>query len=533
MSQAYLENSVTCEPRWPTLTAALRAAAREDGDRLYVDLLDTRNDSHPATFAEVHHLAETWAHTLLHRGLDRGDRVVILLPTSAEFMAAFYGTLLAGGIPVPLAYPIAPGKAEAYVLGFAAIVDNAAPTFVVTTEQYASQAAALAAPERVLTPDSFDGDGESTFPEIGPDDLALLQYTSGPVGYPTGVALTHHQIMTSVTGMGTALALSRDDVALNWVPLVHDMGLIGGLFTSLVFRCPLHVMPPQSFLMHPHRWLGNISKFRVTLSVAPNFAYRLCLRRVRDKHMADLDLSAWRIAINGAETVQHDTVTAFRERFGPVGFSATTMLPVYGLAENTLATACPPLDQPYVANGDGVVSVGGPLPGQALSVRNDDEVVAEGEPGEICVRGPCVMREYFGNTEASARMLRNGWLHTGDVGIIEGGRLYIHGRKKQMVIKMGRNYYPGDIERIVGSGVAFAWPNTESGTDDLVLVRESKPLAPEEEKQLSNELNAQLLGVLGIRVDRLLLVAPGTLPDLNARLLRDHVRETFSRGELT
>jgi acyl-CoA synthetase (AMP-forming)/AMP-acid ligase II len=394
-------------------------------------------------------------------------------------------------------------------------------------------AATLAGAERVLTPDAVGPtEGTVDLPEVGADDLALLQYTSGPVGAPTGVALTHRQIMANVTGMGEALGLTRDDVALNWIPLVHDMGLIGGLFASLVFRCPLHVMPPQSFLMHPHRWLENITKLGVTLSVAPNFAYRLCLRRVREKHMANLDLSSWRVAVNGAEMVHHDTVTAFRDKFGPVGFSAKTMLPVYGLAENTLATACPPLDAPYVTDDDGVVSVGGPLPGQALSIQDDGGIVAEGELGEICVRGPCVMRDYFDNPEASAHALRDGWLHTGDVGRIRAGRLFIHGRAKQMVIKMGRNYYPGDIERIVGGGVAFAWPNPESGTDDLVLVRESEPLDAEAEKRETNELNAQLLAVLGIRIDRIVRVAPGALPDLDTAQLRDHARERFARDEL-
>ena len=533
MAQAYLENQVPCQPRWATLNDALRTAAEEDPDRLYVDLLDTRNESHRLTFADVNALAEDWARALLQHGLGRGARVVILLPTSAEFLAAFYGTLLAGGVPVPLAYPIAPGKAEAYVLGFTEIVRNVAPEIMVTTETYAAEATTLAGADRVLVPAALGGAGRSALPDVGADDLALLQYTSGPVGSPAGVALSHRQIMANVTGMGTALALTREDVALNWIPLVHDMGLIGGLFTSLVYRCPLHVMPPQSFLMHPHRWLHNISKLGVTLSVAPNSAYRLCLRRVRDKHMDGMDLSRWRVAVNGAEMVHHDTVASFRERFGPVGFAPAAMLPVYGLAENTLATACPPLDRPYTTDAQGVVSVGGPLPGQALSIRGDHGVLAEGELGEICVRGPCVMRAYHDNDDASARALQDGWLRTGDLGAIAGGRLYIHGRIKQMVIKMGRNYYPDDIERMLGGGVAFAWPNADSGTDDLVLVRESEPLSSEANKDLGNRLNAELLAGLGIRVDRLVLVPPGTLPpELSTRALREHVRGRFGRGEL-
>jgi acyl-CoA synthetase (AMP-forming)/AMP-acid ligase II len=533
MGEAILENSAACEPAWPTLTAALRAAARDDGDRLYINLLDTKNESHPLTFAEVEQLATRWAHHLSNRGLAPGDRVVILLPTSDSFLAAFYGTLLAGGVPVPLAYPVAPGRADDYVLGFAEIIASAAPALLVTTEVYADSLATLASPERVLCPEQVPETPErSELPNIEANDLALLQYTSGPVAEPTGVALAHRQVMASVTAMGSALALTRDDVALNWVPLVHDMGLIGGLFASLVFRCPLHVMPPQSFLMHPHRWLQNITDLSATLSVAPNFAYRLCLRRVRDKHMAKLDLSSWRIAINGAEMVHHDTVAAFRDKFAPVGFAASVMLPVYGLAENTLATACPPLDDPYRVDDEGVVSAGGPLPGQTLSIQTEKGTAGEGELGEICVRGPAVMGEYHGNPAATRRVLRDGWLHTGDLGSIRDGRLYIHGRIKQMVIKMGRNYYPQDVERVAGGGVVFAWPNPESGTDDLVLVLETDAPA-EEQKQLLGDLNGRLLAELGIRADVIRLVPPGTLPTGEALTrARDLVRQRYARDDL-
>ncbi|HEY3352654.1 MAG TPA: AMP-binding protein, partial [Polyangia bacterium] len=325
------------------------------------------------------------------------------------------------------------------------------------------------------------------------------------------------------------------DVALTWAPLVHDMGLIGGLLTSLYWRCPLHVMPPQTFLMHPDRWLKNISRFRVTLASAPNAAYQLCVKRVQDRHLEGVDLSCWRVALNGAETVHPSTVEAFCARFAAAGFSRRAVVPSYGIAENTLATACPTLDEPYRTRPHGgvpVVSVGGPLAGQELAILDGaGAVVGEDQVGEIAVRGPCVMSGYHGDERATRRAIdARGWLHTGDLGLVAGGELYITGRKKDMVIKMGRNYYPSDVEGALaafpglGATLAFAAPNLADGTDDLILLAESAPQGAEAEVKLGKAINAELLGRLGIRADTISLVAPGSLggaADGGRRALRD------------
>ncbi|MFC1609771.1 AMP-binding protein [Myxococcota bacterium] len=524
-AKAHTQSELACEPSCQTLIEALRQAALEEKDRLFVNLLDTRNRGNPLSFARVLAGAEHWARFFAARGIGRGDRVVLLLPTSEEFLFALFGTLIVGGTPVPCPYPLALGNAEDYVLSFAHIITSAQPRALVTTDRYQETAARLIGgqTDRVLVPDSVTEAPATTFPQVTAEETALLQYASGPVGAPTGVELTHRHVLCNVFGLGRALGLSRDDVALNWVPLVHDMGLIGGLFTSLYWRLPLHVMSPQAFLMHPHLWLKNISDFRVSLSVAPNAAFQLCVRRVRDKHLDGLDLSCWRLALNGAETVHHRTVEAFCDRFGPAGFRATAMLPTYGLAENTLATACPSLNEPARTAPDPgdesrqVVSVGLPLAGQQLAILDDEGIIMpEHEVGEIAVRGPCVMSRYHNNEDATRRAIHEGWLRTGDLGFVTDSHLFITGRKKEMVIKMGRNYYPDDIERVVMSNgrtaVAFARPNTGSGTEDLVLILESEPLDSEAEKKLRSQVNADLLSILGIRADDIVLVPPDTIP---------------------
>jgi acyl-CoA synthetase (AMP-forming)/AMP-acid ligase II len=536
MTLAYLKSPLACEPTTLTLADALRRAATEEGDRLYVNLLDSRNQEKRLSFARVLSGAERWAHALVSRGLARG-RVALLLPTGEEILAALFGTLMAGGVAVPCPYPLALGDATPYVLGLAPIIDSARPRFMVTGQQYREAAETLLAGREagVLLPSEIGEAPATPLPQVSPDDVALIQYTSGPLGQPTGVELTHRNIACNVLGLGRALALTRDDVALNWVPLVQDMGLVGGLFTSLFWRCPLHVMPPQAFLMHPHRWLANISRYRVTLSVAPNAAYQLCLRRVRDKHLEGVDLSSWRLALNGAEPVRHATVRAFRERFAAIGFSETTMLPTYGLAENTLGTTCPSLDEPYLTlahpeTGEPVVALGAPLAGQEVAILADGgEVAAERVIGEVVVRGPCVMRGYRGNDVATRLALQDGWLHTGDLGFVTDGQVYLTGRKKDMVIKMGRNYYPADIERVLtatipGTHIAFSWPNEESGTEDLVVVTDAGPLTADLEKQLRAQISAALLATVGIRADHVVIVSHGTLSGD-----RRQARELFAR----
>ncbi|MBI5546902.1 MAG: AMP-binding protein, partial [Deltaproteobacteria bacterium] len=380
---AHLKSAVECTPQGRSLVEVLRRAASERPDALYLNLLDAANKPHELTFGQVLAGAERWAGWLASKGLPRGSRVALLLPTGDDFLFAFFGTQIAGLTPVPMAFPLALGNHEPYVASLSRIVCRAEPSLFITVPHLEAPARALLASAgssgEVVVPAQVVDAGAAAatqFPEIGEADAALIQFASGRVREPTGAVLTHRQVLSNVFGLGTALKLTADDVALTWVPLVHDMGLIGGLFTSLYWRCPLVVMPPQTFLMHPYLWLKNITQFRVTLAAAPNAGYQLCVKRVQDRHLKDMDLSRWRLALNGAETVHPSTVEAFCQKFAPVGFDRKAMCPTYGLAENTLATACPDPAEPY-------------------------------------------------RTET----LDGGWLRTGDLGFIAGGRLCITDRK--------------------------------------------------------------------------------------------------------
>lgn len=546
---AHVRSELVCAPKANSLVEVLREAAAQSPDKLYLNLLDSANKPKELTFKAVLEGAERWARWLCAKKVERGTRVAVLLPTGEDFLFAFFGAQMAGATPVPLAFPLALGNHEPYVLSLAKIVASASPKLFVTVPN-------LEAPARKLLetipgcelflPAQVTEAPPAAFPEVRPDDVALVQYASGRVNAPTGAVLTHRHVLSNVYGLGTALKLTADDVALTWVPLVHDMGLIGGLFTSLYWRCPLVVMPPQTFLMHPYLWLKNITQYKVTLAAAPNAGYQLCVKRVQERHLKDIDLSRWRLALNGAETVHPSTVQAFCEKFAAVGFDPKAMYPTYGLAENTLATACPDPETPYrteqLEGQAPVASLGGPLAGQELAVVDEhNQVVGERVEGEVVVKGACVMREYLGNPDATHHAIdEKGWLHTGDLGFITEGRLCLTGRKKDMVIKMGRNYYPSDVEGLLaafprlagGKAMAFASPNLTEGTEDLILVVESDPLDEAARKALATELNAELLGKIGIRADKVVTMAKGGMGSLD-RARRAELRRLYLEGNLS
>ncbi|MDF1563300.1 MAG: AMP-binding protein [Deltaproteobacteria bacterium] len=552
-----------------TLPAALARAAGSHPDRTYLGFLDAKNEPTEVSFGALQAGSEAFARALLAWELEPGERVVLLLPTGPDFLEAFFGTLLAGGVPVPWPLPLTMGRIDAYVEGTVArIVADAGASHCITTDRAEESLGrvmeGLGKPGRVKTMEALRADEApaADFPALSPDGLALLQYTSGRTHLPGGVRLTHRQLLSNVAGVGQALALGEDDVGMSWIPLVHDMGLVGVLCSSLYFRFPSYVMAPEAFLMRPYRWLQAISTFKATLSAAPNFAYRLCVRRVSDRYLEGVDLSSWRLALNGAEQVQPDSCDAFAERFAGVGFQKSAFYPLYGLAENALAATCPLLDRTYETYpfdatiekgelvaaspspeaGAPVASVGRPLPGQEIAIVDAaGELLPERHQGKIVVRGVCLMEGIHGRPERTSELKAGGWLQTGDLGFIEDGRLFVTGRLKEMVIKMGRNYYPDDVEQVLlDAGVlegrrvtALATGNAESGTEDLLLVLEGPAFDeadPKARKAFENTLSATLLDQLGIRADRILHLAPGHLGEGDASARRAAIR-TLLREE--
>jgi 1-acyl-sn-glycerol-3-phosphate acyltransferase len=400
-------------------------------------------------------------------------------------------------------------------------------------------------------------------PKIQPQDIALLQYTSGSTGQPKGVILTHANLLANIRAMGQVTHSTSRDVFVSWLPLYHDMGLIGAWLGSLYYGGPLMVMSPLTFLARPARWLWAIHRHRGTLSASPNFGYELCLRKIDDRDIEGLDLSSWRMAFNGAEPVSADTVLRFCARFAPYGFRPETMTPVYGLAESSVGLAFPPprrgplIDriqrEPFLHSGQALpateddpqalrfVACGQPLPGH--EIRLVDAMgyeVAERQEGRLEFRGPSVTSGYFRNPEETRRLFHGEWLDSGDLAYIVGGDVYVTGRVKDIIIRAGRNIYPHELEEAIsnipgirpGCVAVFGSPDPVSGTERLIVLAETRIKDPRELEQLRNQIDGVALDLVGMPPDEVVL-APSrlVLKTSSGKIRRAASRALYERGE--
>jgi acyl-CoA synthetase (AMP-forming)/AMP-acid ligase II len=506
----------------PTLQQALAAAAQGD---CCLTFLDAQENERALPFSELYARALRAAGALRERGIRRGDRVAIVLPTCVEFMDAFFGALLAGAVPVPLYPPVRLGRLDEFHRRTARMIRITGARLVLSDariSKFLGVAVADARPELGLHKVAQGPPHEDAG---APDDLALIQFSSGTTVDPKPVALTHRNVLANVAAIRTIVPEDDAQAGVSWLPLYHDMGLIGCLLLAVVRPGPLTLIRPEAFLAKPALWLRAISKKRATLSVAPNFAYGLCVRRIRDDELRGVDLSSWRFALNGAEPVAPAVLRRFSERFAPHGFDPRALMPVYGLSEASLAvTFTPPGRGPRTKGGAReLASVGAPLPGIEIDERS----------GRIFVRGPSVMREYFGNPAATRAVLQDGWLDTGDLGFIEGGELFVTGRAKEVIILRGANHAPQEFEDALdglagvrpGCAVAVALP-TEGGEELALLVERSGDLS-------EDAVRSRVVERTGVRPHAVHLLAPGTLPRTSSgKLRRAEALRQLLAGEL-
>ncbi|HEX7436179.1 MAG TPA: AMP-binding protein, partial [Caldimonas sp.] len=399
----------------------------------------------------------------------------------------------------------------------------------------------------------------------GAQDTAFLQYTSGSTGQPKGVVLTHANLLANIRAMGQAVKADVRDVFVSWLPLYHDMGLIGAWMGSLYHGVPLVVMAPQAFLARPSRWLRAIHEHRGTLSAAPNFAYEILATKVPDDELQGLDLSAWRVAVNGAEPVHAATLTRFAERFRAHGFDPCAMMPVYGLAESGVGLAFPPLGrepkidsierqalhasgraQPVPAAeerpGMQVVCCGQPLAGHEIRVVDARGAeLPERSEGRIEFRGPSATSGYFHNPDATRTLFHGDWLDTGDVGYVAEGEIYLTSRVKDLIIRGGHNIHPYDLEEAVGSlpGVrkgcvaVFGALDPMSATDRIVVLAETHVSEPERRAALRERIAELSIALLGVPADDIVLADARTvLKTSSGKIRRAACRTLYEQGRL-
>ena len=554
-------------PGAATLIDVLRWHAERHPDAVGQLIVDERGER-PVTYAQLHQGAQAVAGGLEARGLVPGDRVALMLPTGADYFRAFLGVLLAGGVPVPI-YPAASAaQLEEHVRRQARILRNAGAVAMITDPEILGIGRLLKAhvPElkRVASVDELSvGAAPGAGFTVGPDSIAMLQYTSGSTGDPKGVVLTHRNLLANIRTMGRSIRVADPDVFVSWLPLYHDMGLIGAWLGTLYFGRPLVVMSPLHFLARPERWLWAIHRHRATLSAGPNFAYELCVKRIADADLEGLDLSSWRVAFNGAETVMPQTLDRFSERFGRYGFRREALTPVYGLAECAVGLTFPPLGrgplvdrierEAFVRGGEArsaaaedakvleFVGCGLPLPGYEVRVVDSGgREVPERCEGRLEFKGPSATGGYYNNPEATAGLIKDGWLDSGDRAYLARGEVFVTGRIKDIVIRAGRHIHPDELEAAAGAvpGVrkgcvaVFGSHPPGTATEQLVVMAETYTEAAAERAALAARITARIVQVLGEPPDDVALVPPHTVLKTSSGKIRRAASRALYEGHL-
>ena len=512
-------------------------------------------------------------------GLRKGDRVALILPGNDDFILCFLGAIRAGIVPVPIYPPMALGQLQAYLDNTRHIVAKSGARALVTTAKIkallGTVQAACPALEQVVAVEGIRDSHEPLKPEkITLDDLAFLQFTSGSTSRPKGVALTHGNLAANILCiMGPkGLDIREEDIAISWLPLYHDMGLIGFVLAPLFYRVPSHFLPPLLFLKRPVTWFQTFTRNKGTIAYAPNFAYALSVKRIRQPDLEGIDLSSWRVAGCGAEPIRPETLEGFCEAFGKVGFKKEAMYPSFGMAESSLAVA-------FTELGEGMktISVHGPkLWGEgavSLVAEDDDDAVRlvscgpefpehkirvfdpsdaasetplpEDKVGEIRILGPSVMKSYWEDSERTREAFAGPFLRTGDLGFLHDKHLFICGRSKEVVIVNGRNYYPQDMEWEAGKVegvrkgniVAFGAKDPagqEKDRERVVLafeVQDAERLA--QASALGTQVRKAVQEGMGLTLDDVVALPPGALPKTSSgKLQRAKTRELYETGEL-
>ena len=519
-----------------TLGEMMRRRATASPDVQYFSLFDET-----VTYGRLWAQSGRYAAGLARAGVRAGDKVALIYPTCAEFFYTFFGCVRLGAVPVPL-YPTLGVDATATVLRDSdAVVVATIGWFRPGVDQSVALAPGVRA---IVEPNDLDLEAASPADHAATsDDLAFIQYTSGSTGHPRGVMLTHANVMATCRFMSEAAGITVEDRVVSWLPLYHDMGLIGCAFTPPLTGTPLWLLPPD--LRNPRQWLDLITRIRATFTVSPDFGYRNCVRHVRDT--AGVDLTSLKAALSGAEPVRVSTIESFERHFG----LKRAICPCYGLAEATLAVAIWPRNTPLRVDTSGrYLSVGQPCRGVSVRIvepPTDDTpgaaILGAGVEGEICVKSPGVMKGYYKNPEATAKVLSpDGWLRTGDLGFLDDeGYLFITGRLKDVIILGGENVLPADIEEVVDHvpgvrySAAVGLDSERSGTQRLHVVAEvrAESAAEGEYRDLVREIVSRVHASRGHRPARVLLVRTGTIPKTSSgKLQRSRLAQMIQGDEL-
>lgn len=481
-----------------TFAEVLARHYAEAADRPAIHLQFARRGDVTLTYRDLARGAASFAGALAGHAIGQGDVVVIILQHGEPLVYAFWGAVLHGAIPSilpPLTEKLLP---ERYRRDLAALIRVTRPRAIITYPEFAGEV------ERAVNEAGDDAlsvivigevtPAEPDFAELGglrrsPQDIVLLQHSSGSTGLQKGVALSHRAVFNQLNAYALALGLSERDVIVSWLPLYHDMGLIASFVMPVLRRVPLVLMSPFDWVRAPARLMHAISRYRGTLTWLPNFAYNFCATRIRERDLAGADLASLRAVINCSEPVYHTSHQVFLDKFRPFGLRPEALATCYAMAENTFAVTQSEIGRPIARNvGGGIgnageVSSGRPLPNVRIRILGEDRRdLPEGVIGEIALQSDCMLSEYYHRPDATAQAFFEGFYLTGDLGYVLDGEVYVTGRKKDLIIVGGKNMYPQDLEQLAsevpgvhpGRVAAFGVFNADAGTEDVVIVAEAE-----------------------------------------------------------
>jgi acyl-CoA synthetase (AMP-forming)/AMP-acid ligase II len=515
-------------------------------------------------YAKVLERSLLHASSLRDLGLARGDRVALIAPTTPSSVFSLLGIWLAGGIPSCLP-PVALGRLADYHGATSRMLSALSPAMILTDERTGTALSPVLSKVRPrLGTHVLDKVARANrvleAVDAQPSDIALIQFSSGTTVDPKPIAIRHESIVQNLTGMLTRYPKPYEQHSgVSWLPLYHDMGLIGGLLMGLYSRADLALIRPEHFVAKPLLWLDVLSRTGATSSGGPNFAYGLCVTRISQRELEHLDLSHWKVALVGAENVQASTLSRFAKHLAPCGFDARALTPAYGLAEGTLGVSFATPGQPLRTctlsprlevgsrveespEGRTYVSVGTPIPGTKIEIRDTDQnVLPEHHLGSIWISSTSLMDGYWARPEETQKVLRGSWLDTGDLGFVIDGELYIYGRAKDLIVINGKNHDPAFIEEslegvadLTASRVAaFSYADEARHTEVLCVLAEHVSVPQRPLDVVATSARETIIRRTGLIPDCLYLVAPGVLPrTTSGKVQRSRARMEWQQGKL-
>jgi len=503
--------------------------ARAEPDHPALVFIEEDGRQREVTIGDLHHSALIGARALARLGVEQGDLVILVMSPSLDLIRAFLAVAHLGAVPSIFSFLTPKLDPATWRQGARRLVTEARARAVITSAEFDADLRPLFSGERcrVIEVASLFAAGEAA-PEIdleGGERTALVQFSSGTTGLQKGVSISHRAILNNVRARTRVFALSPDDVVVSWLPLYHDMGLISGLILPLLTGIRSVLFSPFEWVRRPGRLLQLVHEHRATLCWMPNFALNHSVRSIRERELQGIDLSCWRLLVNGSEPVRQDSIRRFVARFAPYGFAADAMAAAYGLAENTVGVSASPIGRPpsvdwvdlrqlqhrgnavqrppAAEDSTPIIDCGRPYPGTEVIV-----VDAEGQPlpdrrvGEILIRGDSLFSGYHRRPTLTASSFTDDWFHTGDLGYLAAGHLHICGRTKDLMILAGRNIHPQDVEAIAndiarlrpGRTVAFSLPDDRLGSEAIVLICEPRsPLDTAERDDIEKHLRRELV----------------------------------------